>query len=63
MRLFGISVLASSVWKTFAGAPPEALTMGVVGFAALAAIMAVLALQGAAAVVMQARAELPGATA
>ena len=37
MGLFGIWVLASSVWKVFAGAPPEAVTMGVVGFAALAA--------------------------
>jgi Co/Zn/Cd efflux system component len=119
MGLFGIWVLASSAWKVFAGAPPEAVTMGVVGFAALAAnalcfallsayrsgdsnmrsvwlcsrndligncavlasaigvartgsawpdvlvalIMAVLALQGAAAVVAQARAELAGAAA
>jgi Co/Zn/Cd efflux system component len=37
MGLFGMWVLASSVWKGFAGAPPEATTMGVVGFAALAA--------------------------
>ena len=37
MGLLGIWVLASSVWKGFAGAPPEATTMGVVGFAALAA--------------------------
>jgi len=37
MGLFGIWVLASSFWKGFAGAPPEALTMGVVGLAALAA--------------------------
>ena len=37
MGLFGIWVLASSIWKGFAGAPPEAVTMGVVGFAALAA--------------------------
>ena len=37
MGLFGVWVLASSVWKGFAGAPPEATTMGVVGFAALAA--------------------------
>lgn len=37
MGLFGIWVLASSICKGFAGAPPEALTMGVVGFAALAA--------------------------
>ena len=119
MGLFGIWVLASSVWKGFAGAPPEAVTMGVVGFAALAAnalcfallsayrsgdsnmrsvwlcsrndligncavlaaaigvartsavwpdvlvaaIMAVLALQGAAVVMTQARAELAGAAA
>jgi Co/Zn/Cd efflux system component len=119
MGLFGMWVLASSVWKGFAGAPPEATTMGVVGFAALAAnalcfvllrrcrsgdsnmrsawlcsrndligncavlasaigvartgsvwpdvlvaaIMAALALQGAAVVVTQARAELAGATA
>jgi hypothetical protein len=119
MGLFGIWVLASSVWKGFAGAPPEAVTMGVVGFAALAAnavcfallsayrsgdsnmrsvwlcsrndligncavlaaaigvartsavwpdvlvaaIMAVLALQGAAVVVTQARAELAGTAA
>jgi Co/Zn/Cd efflux system component len=119
MGLFGIWVLASSIWKGFAGAPPEAVIMGVVGFAALAAnalcfallsayrlgdsnmrsvwlcsrndlignfavlaaaigvartsavwpdvlvaaIMAVLALQGAAVVVTQARAELAGAAA
>src|ERR1043166_2706014 len=35
--LFGIWVLASSVWKLLAGAPPEPVTMGVVGFTALAA--------------------------
>jgi Co/Zn/Cd efflux system component len=119
MGLFGIWVLASSVWKVFAGAPPEPVTMGVVGFTALAAnticfallsayrsgdsnmrsvwlcsrndligncavlaaaigvartgatwpdvlvatIMAVLALQGAAAVVTQARAEIAGSAA
>jgi Co/Zn/Cd efflux system component len=119
MGLFGIWVLASSAWKAFAGVPPEAVTMGVVGFAALAAnalcfallsayrsgdsnmrsvwlcsrndligncavlaasigvartsavwpdvlvaaTMAVLALQGAAVVVAQARAELAGAAA
>jgi Co/Zn/Cd efflux system component len=119
MGLFGAWVLATSVWKGFAGAPPEAVTMGVVGFAALAAnalcfaflspyrsgdsnmrsvwlcsrndligncavlasaigvartgaawpdvlvaaIMAVLALQGAAVVVTQARAEFAGAAA
>lgn len=119
MGLFGIWVLASSVWKGFDGAPPEAVTMGVVGVAALAAnalcfallsayrsgdsnmrsvwlcsrndligncavlasaigvartgsawpdvlvagIMAVLALQGAAVVVRQARSELAGAAA
>src|SRR5260370_1252093 len=117
MGLFGAWVLATSVWKGFAGAPPEAVTMGVVGFAApaanalcfaflspyrsgdsnmrsvwlcsrndligncavlasamgvartdaawpdvlVAAIMAVLALQGAAVIVTQARAELAGA--
>ncbi|MEP6566795.1 MAG: cation transporter [Mesorhizobium sp.] len=37
MGLFGIWVLGSSVWKGFAGSPAEAVTMGVVGFAALAA--------------------------
>jgi Co/Zn/Cd efflux system component len=37
MGLFGTWVLASSVWRGFAGTPPEATTMGVVGFAALAA--------------------------
>jgi len=37
MGLFGIWVLASSVWKVFGGAPPEPVTMGVVGFTALAA--------------------------
>ena len=37
MGLFGIWVLASSAWKAFAGVPPEAVTMGLVGFAALAA--------------------------
>jgi len=117
MGLFGMWVLASSVWKGFAGATPEATTMGVVGLVALTAnalcfvflsayrsgdsnmrsawlcsrndligncavlasaigvartssawpdvlvavIMAVLALQGAAVVVTQARAELAGA--
>jgi len=116
MGLFGVWVLVSSVWKVFAGAPPEPVTMGVVGFIALAAnaicfallsayrsgdsnmrsvwlcsrndligncavvaaalgvartgaawpdvgvavIMAILALQGAAAVVTQARAEIAG---
>jgi Co/Zn/Cd efflux system component len=119
MGLSGIGVLASSVWKVFAGAPPEPVTMGVVGFTALAAnalcfallstyrsgdsnmrsvwqcsrndligncavvaaaigvartaavwpdvlvaaIMAVLALQGAAVIVMRSRAELAGAAA
>jgi Co/Zn/Cd efflux system component len=37
MGLFGTWVLASSIWKAFAGTPPEPMTMGVVGFAALAA--------------------------
>jgi cation diffusion facilitator family transporter len=37
MGLFGLWVLASSIWKAIAGTPPEATTMGVVGFAALAA--------------------------
>ena len=116
MGLFGVWVLVSSVWKVFAGAPPEPVTMGVVGFIALAAnaicfallsayrsgdsnmrsvwlcsrndligncavvaaalgvartgaawpdvgvavIMPILALQGAAAVVKQARAEIAG---
>jgi Co/Zn/Cd efflux system component len=116
MGLFGLWVLASSVWRVFAGATPEPVTMGVVGFIALAAnaicfallsayrsgdsnmrsawlcsrndligncavlaaalgvartgaswpdvgvavIMAILALQGAAAVVTQARAEIAG---
>jgi|ERR1051326_1725542 Co/Zn/Cd efflux system component len=119
MGLFGIWVLASSAWKAFGGVPPEAVTMCLVGFAALAAnalcfallsayrsgdsnmrsvwlcsrndlvgncavlaaaigvartgaawpdvlvaaLMAVLALQGAAVVVRQARAELTGAAA
>jgi len=119
MGLFGIWVLASSVWKVFAGAPPEPVTMGVVGFTALAAnalcfallsryragdsnmrsvwlcsrndvigncavlaaaigvartgtawpdvvvavIMSILALQGAAAVVTQARSEIAGSAA
>lgn len=119
MGLFGIWVLGSSVWKVFAGPPPEPVTMGVVGFTALAAnalcfgllstyrsgdsnmrsvwlcsrndligncavvaaaigvagtaavwpdvlvaaIMAVLALQGAATIVKQALAELAGAKA
>jgi Co/Zn/Cd efflux system component len=119
MGLFGIWVLASSVWKVFGGTPPEPVTMGVVGFTALAAntlcfallsayrsgdsnmrsvwlcsrndligncavvaaaigvagtaavwpdvlvaaIMAVLALQAAAVIIKQARAEVAGATA
>ena len=37
MGLFGIWVLASSVWKAFVGSPPEAVAMGLVGIAALAA--------------------------
>jgi Co/Zn/Cd efflux system component len=37
MGLFGGWVPASSVWKGFAGAPSAATTMGVAGFAALAA--------------------------
>jgi Co/Zn/Cd efflux system component len=37
MGLFGLWVLASSVWRVFAGATPEPVTMGVVGFIALAA--------------------------
>jgi Co/Zn/Cd efflux system component len=37
MGLFGIWVLASSVWKAFVGSPPEAVTMGLVGIVALAA--------------------------
>lgn len=119
MGLFGIWVLAASVWKAYAGTAPEAVTMGAVGFAALAAnalcfallrayrsgdsnmrsvwlcsrndligncavlasamvvartgaawpdvlvaaMMAILALRGAAAVVTQAHAELAGAAA
>ncbi len=119
MGLFGMWVLASSVWRGLVGAPPEAMTMGVIGFVALAAnavcfsllsryrsgdsnmrsvwlcsrndligncavlaaaigvartgatwpdvlvatIMAILALQGAAAVVTQARAEIAGSAA
>ena len=37
MGLFGIWVLASSVWKALVGSPPEAVAMGLVGLAALAA--------------------------
>ena len=37
MGLFGIWVLASSVWKAFVGSAPEAVAMGLVGLAALAA--------------------------
>jgi Co/Zn/Cd efflux system component len=37
MGLFGSWVLASSIGKAFAGTTPEPMTMGVVGFAALAA--------------------------
>jgi len=37
MGLLGIWVLASSAWKGLAGTQPEAVTMGVVGFSALAA--------------------------
>jgi len=119
MGLFGMWGLASSVWRGLVGAPPEAMTMGVIGFVALAAnafcfallsryrsgdsnmrsvwlcsrndligncavlaaaigvartsavwpdllvaaIMALLALQGAAVVVTQARAEIAGSVA
>ena len=34
---FGLFVLGSAVWKLWAGTPPEALTMGAVGFIALLA--------------------------
>ncbi len=44
MLLFGIAVLARSVWAAAAGATPEAITMGVVGFLALAANVGVGAL-------------------
>jgi Co/Zn/Cd efflux system component len=37
MGLFGIWVLASSVWKAFVGTPPEPVAMGLVGLAALSA--------------------------
>ncbi len=37
MTLFGIAVLARAAWVLQAGATPEALTMGVVGFVALIA--------------------------
>src|SRR5262245_52583602 len=37
MAVFGIWVLGSAAWKAVQGAPPEVVTMGVVGIAALAA--------------------------
>jgi Co/Zn/Cd efflux system component len=37
MGLFGLWVLGTVVWHSIAGTVPEAITMGVVGFAALAA--------------------------
>jgi Co/Zn/Cd efflux system component len=47
MGIFGFWVLAVSLWKAFHGAPPDAVTMGVVGFAALAANTLTLALLSA----------------
>src|SRR5262247_3660611 len=44
MALFGIWVIATAAWNAHAGIVPEALTMGVVGFAALAANIAAFAL-------------------
>ena len=35
MSLYGLAVLAYAGWRAWLGAPPEALTMGVVGFLAL----------------------------
>lgn len=38
---FGVFVLGQALWKAQAGVPPEAVTMGAVGFAALAANLGV----------------------
>lgn len=44
MLLFGVAVLIQAVWAMAHGAPPEALTMGVVGSLALAANVGVAVL-------------------
>jgi Co/Zn/Cd efflux system component len=44
MGLFGLWVLGAAVWHSITGAVPQAFTMGAVGFAALAANLAVLGL-------------------
>ena len=44
MGLFGIWVIATAAWNAATGILPEAMTMGVVGFAALAANIACFAL-------------------
>lgn len=44
MSLYGAGVLAYAGWRAWLGAPPEALTMGVVGLLALAVNVAVAAM-------------------
>jgi Co/Zn/Cd efflux system component len=44
MSFYGVAVLAYAAWRAWLGAPPEALTMGVVGILALAVNFGVAAL-------------------
>jgi Co/Zn/Cd efflux system component len=44
MLAYGIAVLAYALWRAWLGAPPEALTMGVVGLLALAVNFSVAAM-------------------
>jgi Co/Zn/Cd efflux system component len=44
MLIFGIGVLGKTLWAARSGVPPEALTMGVVGFVALVANVSVAAM-------------------
>jgi Co/Zn/Cd efflux system component len=44
MSLYGVAVLAYAAWRAWLGVPPVALTMGVVGFLALAVNFGVAAL-------------------
>lgn len=44
MSVYGVAVLAYAAWRAWLGAPPEALTMGVVGLLALAVNFSVAAM-------------------
>lgn len=44
MSVYGVAVLAYAAWRAWLGVPPEPITMGVVGFLALAVNLGVAAL-------------------